>query len=303
MQGPAGGLCSDCGVHPGLPGAIDGRLDQTRTIAWRRAEGEGAESLGLKRLVRQRQASAMRIQRLGCPKPPVRHARDQDDASGTDDEGRFARRPPFGLQGVELDLDDHNAQGAGVRSVHTARKIKTGATRNCAQGEKLSLAIAHGVDEIGPEAVVRTDEAGGQTPVAGGSRSAVDPDDVDGGCACLARQTFQFLADEIARSIRPGGQQVGDVGISGQGDRQGAVFFQLAAQDGGMERGRGIGLAGQFCSGVAAGGLACAECDDGGDQHPPGSERQPSSSGLVCAGIDGSGCRHPATVRIIALTR
>ena len=237
------------------------------------SKGRGLRASGPQRLAGQGQATARFVQRIEGSEPPVRDAGDQDDAGRIDDIGRFARRTPFRLQGVELDLHHDDAQRPTIGGVDAARQIQAGTAGYGAQGEELGLAASHRIDEIGPEAVVGPDETGRQTPVAGRARATARVDDIDHRRAGLTRQALQLGINRIG-GVGTRSQQARDVRIAGQGQGQGAVFLQFAAQHGGMKGRSRLGLTRQLRLRVATRHFARQEGGENGGAQPCG-QRQP----------------------------
>lgn len=133
------------------------------------------------------------------------------------------------LQGVELHLQHHHAQGAAVGGVQPARQIKAGAAAACAQGVELALTVAHGVDEIGPKIITDADETRGGAPVAGRQRQPLRVQNIDDGGAGLTRQSLQLAIDRLGRLVGGPREQRRHIRVFGQDDGDGALFLQLAA--------------------------------------------------------------------------
>ena len=208
---------------------------------------------------------------------PGRHRGDHHHAVGIGHIGGLSRRPPVSLQRVELDLGDNDAQRAAGWIIDAPRQIETRPAADGAEGEEAGLAVAHGLEIIGSEAVVRADETGRQTPVAGRQRATVGVEGVDGGRADLLRQCLEFLVETRgARRIGPA-EKGFQIGVLGEDHGQGAVPFQFTAKDCRMKRTRRRRLVARRSPCVTPRDLAARDHSNNSDDAPRDAEHAPLS--------------------------
>ena len=193
----------------------------------------GAGDLGLLR----------RLERAQAVKAPVGPRADDYHAVVIGDEGRP------GLRGQDASMRSNSIlvtiTPSGRWPADPACNEQARPPADGAEREQFGGAARQRVGEIGPEAVVLSDETGRQAVVASCERSAVRGDDVDRGSAGPLRQSFE---PAVERQGVAGGcaQQGGNVRIVDQDGGQQAEFLQLAVEQRGVRSGKlaCLGIAG-----------------------------------------------------------
>ena len=170
---------------------------------------------------------------LGCAEPPLGIAAEQHDPVGIGDKHPGFGIAPFAFETVKFHLDRDHAERA-IRRADPLRQIQAGAPADGAQGKFARPAIAQGSGKIAAKAVIRSDEAVGPVPIAGGQRLPARIHQVNRRRIGLLRQCRQPPVEhcELASFI---GQQRGDFGINRQHARHQREFVELAFQPGGKD--------------------------------------------------------------------
>ena len=156
---------------------------------------------------------------------------NKHDAPRIADQQDIVAVAPFAFKLGELEFDHHRPEEAAVRIEHSAgQKIPRDATGH-AHRVKAAAALAAGLAEVGPEAVVVAHIAVGGVPVAGGHCQPAAVEQFQGRGLRRAVDAFQFAVegglylgrDRVA-------QGVDQFGVQRQHGRQGAIALDQGVQ-------------------------------------------------------------------------
>ncbi|MCY1417518.1 hypothetical protein D9M71_330540 [compost metagenome] len=175
-------------------------------------------------------------QRLQFAVAPAVLVGDEDDPAGVADQEDIAALAPFALKLGELQLDHHGTEEAAVFILHgTGQKIARHAAGHTHRIEA-AAALATGLFEIWPEAIVGADIGAGQAPVAGGHGQAGAVEQLEGRGIGRTVDALQLAVQGILhRACNRAAQGADQFRVEGQHRRQGAVTFDQGVQRVGIQ--------------------------------------------------------------------
>ncbi|MCY1487094.1 hypothetical protein D9M68_207560 [compost metagenome] len=209
---------------------------------------------------------------------------DEHHATGVADQDDVRALSPFLLQFGEFQLH-HDGTDEGVLGIaHGAGEEVAGNTAGHAHGIEAAAAQAPSLAEVGAEAVVVADEAGGQAPVARGHRQALAVQQFQGGGAGGAVHPLQLEVEHVLRSvIHRAVQGAAQLRVQRQHGGQGAEAVDQRAQTAGIQRQLLAGLFTFVAHGLAL-GLSASQVHR---QEQAGEQQQNQQGDAQLAGNQG----------------
>ena len=226
-------------------------------------------------------------ERLQLAVTPAVLVGNEGDAAGVAYQQDVAALAPLAFKLGELQLHHHGAEEAAMLVVHRAGEEVARHATGHAHGVKAATALAAGLLEVGPEAVVGTDVAAGQPPVAGGDGQAGAVKQFERGGICGAVDAFELAVQGVlhlfADRVAQGGDQFR---VQRQHGGQGAVAVYQGVQGIGVQAQLLAGTPGVVFHGLALGLVHGPPGTEGGAQHDQQGD-QPQTQGAKGKGHRG----------------